>query len=265
MQEFNALDYTLQDGVATITLNRPEVRNVLSVELKEDFAELFPALRDDPDIAVVILRGSGGVFCGGGDLKFLNAGERTTVRDRRRIHELHDWFQILLGLEKPVIAAVDGPAYGGGLGMALAADFILMSDRARLCSVFSRIGLVPDVSVIYTLPRIVGLQRAKEIAMTGRPVYAEEARQIGIAMEVHPADELFDAADRLAARLALSSTPAQGMTKRAMNQSFNLDAVAAVEMEALMQSVLFQSDYHKDAIRRFVEKEPLKFNWEDMD
>jgi 2-(1,2-epoxy-1,2-dihydrophenyl)acetyl-CoA isomerase len=186
------------------------------------------------------------------------------VQDRGRVQELHDWFQIMLNLEKPVIAAVDGAAYGGGFGLALGADFILLSERARLCSVFSRIGLIPDVSVIFTLPRMVGLQRAKEIAMTGRPVYAEEAKQIGIAMEVYPVETLYKEADKLAQRLALSSTKAQGMTKRAMNQSFTLDATAAVEVEALMQSVLFQSDYHKDAINRFVNKQPLKFNWEDM-
>ena len=264
MAEFKAIDYALVNGVATITMNQPKARNPLSIALKEDFARIFPALKYDDAAHVVILRGMDGVFCGGGDLKFLNATLRTTVQDRGRVQELHDWFQIMLNLEKPVIAAVDGAAYGGGFGLALGADFILLSERARLCSVFSRIGLIPDVSVIFTLPRMVGLQRAKEIAMTGRPVYAEEAKQIGIAMEVYPVETLYKEADKLAQRLALSSTKAQGMTKRAMNQSFTLDATAAVEVEALMQSVLFQSDYHKDAINRVVNKQPLKFNWEDM-
>ena len=131
---------------------------------------MFPILKANDDVRVVILPGEGGVFCGGGDLNFLNSTERSTLQDRDRIHELHDWFQILFNLEKPVIAAVDGAAYGGGFGLALGADFILLSERARLCSVFSRIGLIPDVGVIFALPRVVGLQRAKEIAMTGRPV-----------------------------------------------------------------------------------------------
>lgn len=247
MTVYQALDYALTDGVATVTMNQPKARNPLSVALKEDFSRLFPILKSDGDVRVVILRGQDGVFCGGGDLKFLDGTDRTTVEDRDRIWELHDWFQILVNMEKPVIAAVDGAAYGGGFGLALGKDFILLSDRARLCSVFSRIGLVPDVGVIFSLPRVVGLQRAKEIAM-----------------EVYPADSLYAEADKLARRLALSSTKAQGMTKRAMNQSFTMDAAAAVEVEALMQSVLFQSDYHKDAINRFVNKKPLKFNWEDM-
>ncbi len=131
-------------------------------------------------------------------------------------------------------------------------------------ALFSRIGLSPDVSVIFTLPHTVGLQRAKEIAMTGRPVYAEEAKQIGTVMEIYPVETLYKESDKLALQLALSSTKAQGMTKRAINQSFTLDTAAAVEVEALMQSVLFQSDYHKDAINRFVNKQPPKFNWEDM-
>lgn len=264
MPAFNALDFDLTDGVATVTLNKPKIRNPLTVELKADLAVLCPMLKNDPDVRVVVLRGQDGVFCGGGDLKFLNGTDRTTVEDRARVLELHDWFQMLLNLEKPVIAAVDGAAYGGGFGLALAADFILVSERARFCSVFSRIGLIPDVGVIFTLPRIVGLQRAKEIAMTGRPVFAEEAQRIGIAMEIHTHETLYAEAEKLARRLALSSIEAQGMTKRAMNQSFTVDAAGAMEVEALMQAVLFQSDYHKDAIERFVNKDPLKFNWENM-
>ena len=185
--------------------------------------------------------------------------------DRRRMYQLHDWFQVLLNLEVPVIAAVDGAAYGGGFGLALGCDFVLASDRARFCCVFQRIGLVPDVGCLFTLPRIVGLQKAKEIAYTARPILADEAKDLGIVMDVYPPEDLMDAALALAGRLAQASTPAIGATKRILNQSFNLDAHALIEMEAAAQAIFFTTDYHKDAVRRFVDKEQLAFNWEAMD
>lgn len=266
MTALETLDYSTDNGIATITMNQPKTRNPFSQQLKDDFETVFLDLRKREDVAAVILRGSDGVFSGGGDLKSLNQStNQGTVQGRRRIYRTHDWFQIMLNLEVPIIAAVDGPAYGGGFALALGADFVLVSERARMCCVFSRIGLVPDVSTLFTLPRIVGLQKAKEIALTNRTIDAEEAKSLGIAMEIYPAETLYDEAQKLAERLCLASTPAQGLTKRILNQSFNLDASALVEMEASAQSILFQTDYHKEAIRRFVDKEPLEFNWEKMD
>lgn len=265
MREFETLTWKVADRIGTITFNRPEQRNPFSQAFKDDLSALLREIQFSDDLGAIIMTGAGGAFSAGGDIKGMNAGPRRTDRDRKRMYELHDWFQILLNLEIPVIAAVDGAAYGGGFGLALAADFVLASERARFCCVFARIGLVPDVGCLFTLPRIVGMQKAKELAFTARAIDAAEAKSLGIAMEVHPVDELMPAARALAQRLVAASTPAIGATKRILTQSFNLDAHALIEMEAASQAIMFQTEYHKDAIRRFVGKEPLAFNWEAMD
>ena len=265
--EYQAITFETKDRIGIITMNQPERRNALSPEMRQDFLNLIPTLQYDTNLGAIVLQGTDGVFCAGGDLKNLAQAlkNRNTAVDRQRLYRHHDWFQKLLNLEIPVIAAVDGAAYGAGFSIALSADFILCSDRAKLCCVFPRIGLVPDVGAFFTLPRIVGLQRAKEIMFTGRPLDAKEAKELGIAMEVHDAENLESAAMELAGRLCQANTPAIGATKRIVNQSFNLDANALIEMEAAAQAIYFSSDYHTNAIRGFLDKKPLAYDWERMD
>lgn len=204
----------------------------------------------------------GDAFCSGGDLRHLQQTERTTDWDRRRLYQLHDWVQPLMNLELPVIAAVNGPAIGAGFGLALAADFVLCSDVAYFRASFSRVGLVPDTGLFFTLPRVVGLQLAKEIIFTGRKVSADEAKALRIAMAVYPAASLMDEALRLARRLSQGPTAAIGASKRILNQSFHLDARALVEMEAAAQAVFFQSQFHQQAIEDFAQHKPFQFDWE---
>ena len=265
--EFQAITFEERNGIGIITMNQPKRRNALSPEMRADFAKLLPSLQFNTGLGAVILRGTEGVFCAGGDLKALaeNLGKRDTSLDRQRFYHHHEWFQKLLNLEIPVIAAVDGAAYGAGFSIALSADFILCSDRAKMCCVFPRIGLVPDLGAFFTLPRMVGLQRAKEIMFTGRPLDAQEAKELGIAMEVHGTDYLMDASMELAGRLCKANTRAIGATKRIVNQSFNLDAQALIEMEATAQAVQLSSDYHQNAIKGFLDKQPLAYDWERMD
>ena len=265
--EFQAITFEERDGIGIITMNQPKRRNALSPEMRADFAKLLPSLQFNTGLGAIILKGTEGVFCAGGDLKALaeNLGKRDTSLDRQRFYHHHEWFQKLLNLEIPVIAAVDGAAYGAGFSIALSADFILCSDRAKMCCVFPRIGLVPDLGAFFTLPRMVGLQRAKEIMFTGRPLDAQEAKELGIAMEVHGTDDLMDATMELARRLCKANTRAIGATKRIVNQSFNLDAQALIEMEAAAQAVQLSSDYHQNAIKGFLDKQPLAYDWERMD
>ena len=262
---FEALTYGIENRIGTITFNRPERRNALTQDLKDDLNSLMHEIQFDSGLGALIITGEGGAFCAGGDIKAMAGPPKPSHENRERFYRLHDWFQILLNLELPVIAAVDGPAYGAGFSLALAADFVLCSEGARLCCVFPRIGLVPDMGSFFTLPRIVGLQKAKEIMFTGRAIDAEEAAALGIAMSVHPADGLMAASEALAARLVKANTPAIGATKRILNQSFNLDAQALIEMEAAAQATYMASEYHRDAIGRFLEKQPLDYDWERMD
>jgi 2-(1,2-epoxy-1,2-dihydrophenyl)acetyl-CoA isomerase len=266
MSDKNVAEMKIENGIATIVLSRPERRNAFTEELQNRLSGLVTEISQRSDIDAVILTGSGGNFSGGGDIKGMlkaqpKKGEPPTDY-RKRIYAINDWIQRLRNLELPVIAAVDGAAYGGGFSLALCADFILCSPSARFCSVFCRIGAVPDCGIMYVLPRMIGMQRAKEIMYTGRPILAEEAKEIGLVFSIHPADDLINAAQTLAERLQQSSTKAFALTKRITNQSLDMDSQSLLEMEASAQEICFNTDYNKDAVARFTRKEPLRYNWE---
>ena len=253
----------VQDGIGTITLNRPEARNALSQDMRPALAAAIAQMRDDAGVHTVILTGAGGAFCSGGDIAAMMDPQRTPLGSRGGMRKLHQWFPELVNLEKPVIAAVDGPAFGAGLSLALAADFVLATRRARFCAVFGRIGLVPDLGLLHLLPRIVGLQKAKELAFTARTVDVQEARQLGMVYDiVEDGAALTLAAQALARRFGDASTAAIGMAKTIMNQSFESDARTLAEMESYAQSMCRGSPYHQEAIQRFKAKEPLRFDWD---
>ncbi|UOA17209.1 enoyl-CoA hydratase/isomerase family protein [Sulfitobacter dubius] len=258
------LRYDVYGQTAVITFARPDVRHALDILMREEIAALLPRIRADRNLRALIITGDGGAFCAGGDLKALCEEERPVELNRERIAMLHTWFTELSNLELPVIAAVDGPAYGAGLNLALAADFILASDRARFCAVFGRIGLVPDLGGFFLLPRIVGLARAKELIMTARSVGAEEARDLGMVLEIHAPEALMDAAMTLARRFDHGSRLATGMSKAILNQSLHSDQRALADMEAMAQTLCLASDYHKTAVQRFLDKKPLEFDWDRM-
>lgn len=220
-------------------------------------------MRDDAQVHTVILTGAGGAFCSGGDISQMMDASQAGLPWRQRMRSLHQWFPELVNLEKPVIAAVDGPAFGAGLSLALAADFVLCTRRAKFCAVFGRIGLVPDLGAMHMLPRIVGLQKAKELVFTARTVQAEEARSLGMVYEiVEDGEALQAAAVALARRFGEASTAAIGMAKTAMNQAFELDARAMAELEAYAQTMCRGSDYHQEAVQRFKDKQPTRFDWD---
>lgn len=254
---------TVANGVGTITLNRPEARNALGLEMREGLAKAVVQMRDDADVHTVVITGAGGAFCSGGDISLMLNSQQSSVGYRARMQALHQWFSELVNMEKPVIAAVDGPAFGAGLSLALAADFVLATQRAKFCAVFGRIGLVPDLGAMHLLPRIVGQQKAKELVFTARTVSAQEAQQLGIVYDIaEDAAALQANTQELAARFAGASTTAIGMAKHIMNQAFELNGHAMAELEAFAQATCRSSDYHQDAIRRFKDKQPLRFDWD---
>lgn len=250
-----------RDATLVVTLNRPEVRNAFDIEMRAAIADAVFEARNDDSVRAVVITGRDGVFCAGGDLKALNAEKRSVNANRQRIRNLHPWFRELVNLEKPVIAAVDGPAFGAGFNLALACDFILATPAARFCAVFARMGLVPDLGGFYLLPRIVGLQRAKELVFSAREVSAEEALQLGIAFQIHSSETLLDQAMKLAETFAGASTVALGLAKNVLNRSFNLDQDTLAELESYAQAVCIDSEYHQDAVKRFFSKQPLAFHW----
>lgn len=254
----------VDNGVGTITLNRPQVRNALDQAMRTELARAIAQMRDDAGVHAVVLTGAGGAFCSGGDIRQMLQSGSSTSSWRERIRSLHRWLPELVNLEKPVIAAVDGPAFGAGLGLVLAADFVIATQRATFCAVFGRIGLIPDMGVMRLLPRVVGFQKAKELIFTTRVLNAAEAQAAGIVYQtVADAGALRGAARAFAERFAQASTIAIGMAKTALNQCFELDAHAMAEIEAYAQAICSDSDYHHDAVQRFRDKRPLRFNWED--
>jgi 2-(1,2-epoxy-1,2-dihydrophenyl)acetyl-CoA isomerase len=252
----------IADGVARLTLNRPAQRNPLTAEMRDAIAAAIATVRDDHEVHALVLTGAGAAFCAGGDLVAMQDPDNAGLVYRERIRKLHRWFPELVNLEKPVIAAVNGAAFGAGLNLALAADFVLASPQASFCAVFGRIGFVPDLGGMYLLPRIVGLQRAKDLVFTARTLQPEEARDMGIVYRIVPAAELLAEATAMAGRFAAASLPALGMAKSIMNQSFHLDAHAMAELEAYAQTLCRATAYHQDAVGRFATKTPLAFDWD---
>lgn len=255
-------DFVLRErhgATLVIRINRPERRNAFDLEVREGIAQAVFEARDDDSVRAVVITGAEGVFCAGGDLKSLSEAKRPVFKDRDRIRRLHTWFRELVNLEKPVIAAVDGPAFGAGFNLALACDFVLATPRARFCAVFGRIGLVPDLGGFFLLPRIVGLQRAKDLVFSAREVEADEARDLGIVMRVVPADSLLDEALAMAARYHDASTEALGIAKNILNRSFNLDQDTLAELEASAQALAIHTAYHDEAVANFLQKRPLRF------
>lgn len=167
----------------------------------------------------------------------------------------------MAGLDKPVIAAVDGVAFGAGLSLALWADMVLVSDRARMAMVFHRIGLVPDVGAWYTLPRVVGLQRAKELVYSAREFGAHEALRMNLALEVHAPEQLLARALEIAHSLEGASPLALSLSKQALHASLQSDLTTMLDMEATGQAMAGASDYARESIRRFASREPAQFRW----
>lgn len=249
-------------GVVTLTLDRPQARNALSPAMRDALGEAVARIEADPALKVVVLRGAGGHFCAGGDVRAMAAGDADTPLARlARMRAWHPTIQRLAQLDRPVIAAVQGVAFGAGFGLALLADIVLVDDTARLCMGFQRVGLVPDFGASYTLPRAVGLQRAREMFLSAREIGADEAVRLGLALEVVAPATLDARARELALALAQASPVANGLSKRLLQCSLNSSLSQMLEMESSAQAVAATSAYAREAFRAFAERRPAVFRW----
>lgn len=253
-----------EEGIATLTLNRPATRNALGLDMRAQLCTAIEAVRDDDSVRAVVLTGAGDSFCAGGDISQMFDQTGGSRAWRARMRRIHRWFPELVNLDKPVIAAVDGPAFGAGLSLTLACDFVVATPRAKFCAVFARLGFVPDMGAMYLLPRVVGLKRAKELAFSARSFDADEAAHLGIVDHIVAPELLQETAQMLARRFIHAPTEAIGMAKSIMNQAFNLDAHAMSEFEAYAQTIARASDYHQACLERFAAKQPPIFRWEDV-
>lgn len=265
--KFTQIIFDVTDKIATITLNRPEARNALAPQMRVELAEAMAHIKEKAgeDIKAVILTGAGGAFCAGGDVKSMGSRLNSASKARAALRDDHQKMFDLMNLELPVISLIDGAAAGAGANIALAADFVLATPRGFLMQAFVRIGLVPDWGGMYILPKLIGLQKAKELVFSGRRVYAEEAKEMGLIYDIVGADTAMKDARAFASRFIDAPTQAIGLAKNIMNQSYSHDYKTILEMEAMAQSIARGADFHKEAIKRFAEKKPALFDWESFE
>ena len=245
------------DGVATLTLNRPEALNALDKRLRTDLLAAIKTAGRDEGTRAVVLTGAGRGFCAGADLRG-GAGER----DFRAVltTEYNPLIEAIRGLAKPVVAAVNGVAAGAGVSLALAADIVVASEDARFVPAFSRIGLVPDSGLARVLVRAVGRHRAFEILIGERQLGAEDARDLGLVAAVVPGDRLADAARELAQQLAQGPTVAIGLTKRLLNAAEDATLREALETEAALQELAGRTQDYAEGVAAFGEKRDPRFS-----
>ena len=246
--------YEVTDGVGTITLNRPDVMNATNDQLYRELSGLLREVADDAEVGCVVVTGAGRGFCAGADVKAMNPDMKPLARRKRHRWILRDILRPLANLEKPVIAAVNGPAVGAGFNMALAADIVIASEKAVFSQIFTRLGLVPDLGGMYLLTRVVGLNKAKELCFTARKVDAHEALALGIANRVVPAQELMVAAMNLAREIAAGPPTALSMIKTLLNQSSNSSLEQMLEYESYAQTLAYTTPEHREGVAAFREK-----------
>ncbi|MEJ8845844.1 enoyl-CoA hydratase/isomerase family protein [Variovorax rhizosphaerae] len=255
----NTLTFTVDQQIATLTLDDAATRNALGLQMRDELGAAIRSIKQDKSIRAVVLTGAGGHFCSGGDLRNIASAGLDNQGWHERLHSLHHWLQDLITLDRPVIAAVDGAAFGAGFGLALAADYVIGTPRTRMCVSFLRVGLVPDCGVFYTLPRIVGPQRAKELMLSAREVGAEEALRLGLLAEVQPPEQLQARAQAIAASFVNAAPMAVALIKRAVAAGGDLST--QLELEASAQSLAMGTQTHRDAVQDFLARRPAAFQW----
>ena len=259
---YKCLLYEVKDGIATLTLNRPERLNALGDTLREDLQDAVTRAAEDAEVRVLIVTGAGKGFCSGGDVKAMN--ERRESRAERPLMEkvAPGRAQTVLALRnapKPVIAAVNGAAAGAGMNLALCCDIRLASTAAKFAQAFVRRGLHPDWGGTYFLPRVVGAAKACELIFTGEVIDAQEALRLGIVSAVYSPEELMPAALPLARKIADGPPVAIRLTKRAISHSLECDLRQALEFETYAQNICYETEDAAEGIRAFVEKRAPSF------
>jgi len=248
-------------GVATITLNRPDALNALTVPMKQALLAAFRRVERERAVRAVILTGAGRAFCSGQDLRERLEPEAAPlgVEVRERYNPI---VRAMRGLPKPIVAAINGVAAGAGASLAMACDIRIASDEASFALAFGRVGLVPDSGATWFLPRLVGATRAAELALLNDPVSAADAVRLGLIGRVVPAAELAAEARAVAARLAAGAPRAIALTKRALDAAWTHDLDAALEYEARLQDLAGRTNDHAEGMAAFMAKRRPRFTGE---
>lgn len=253
--------YEVSDHIATITLNRPEAMNALTRELYAELAGAFRKAHSDPDVRCVIITGEGRAFCSGDDVKQIMLGEprEAIVESLRDVRPRPTPAALaILECDKPVIAAVNGPAVGWGMDLTLFCDIRIASDRAKFGELFIKRGLVSDIGGLWRLPQVVGPAKAAELLFTGDVIDALEAERIGLVSRVVSHDELMDAARELAAKIAKNPPIAMRYMKEGLRKGLGGDMQEIAAYVGNSLAYLFTTEDHREGALSFVERrEPV--------
>ncbi len=255
---FECITYTLENGIATITLNRPDVFNAFNDTQSYELQDALKQAKKDDSVRVVVLTGAGKAFCSGQDLKAIASSENRSLSESlyKRYNPI---ILAMRELPKPIICRLNGVAAGAGCSLALASDIIVASENAALIEVFINVGLVLDSGSSYFLPRVVGSARAFEMSTMGTKVKAQQAFEWGMVNKVVPAEELDAAVAEYTAYYAQAPTKAIAMMKKMLNKSFHSDLNTMLEYEAFCQELAGRSEDYKEGVKAFNEKRKPEF------
>ncbi|WP_276272024.1 enoyl-CoA hydratase/isomerase family protein [Haloarcula litorea] len=252
----------IDDGVATVTLNRPDARNALAAETADRLAEHFETIADS-DARAVVLEGNGPAFCAGGDIDAMLTGVAEDTPPAERVElvvsSINEVVRVVHDCRLPVVAKIDGATFGAGAGLALACDVQLASPEAKIGFGFRQVGLAMDSGVSYFLPRIVGPNKAKELVFTGELLDADAARDLGVFTRLFEADEFEDGVENVVSTIAEGPTVALTQAKRLLNRGSESSLEQALDREATAQGLAFTTADHEEGARAFMEQRDPEF------
>ena len=257
---YTTLIFDVKEGVAHITLNRPDAANSINEEMGKDLMHAALRCDEDPEIRAVLISGAGKIFSGGGDLKaFLSKGDQLPYHVKEITTYLHAAMSRLTRMDAPVVAAVHGAVAGAGMSIAIACDIVVAAETTRFTVAYTRAGLVPDGSSTYFLPRIVGLKRALELTLTNRMFSAQEALEWGLVTCVVPDNELLAQARTIAVQLAAGPTRAYGISKRLLHSGWTETLETQMENESQAIANSARTADAREGIAAFLEKRAPKY------
>ena len=258
MSAYKNIIVETQNGVAVLTFNNPESRNPLTEETKDEMLAALAEVEAANDLRALVLTGRGSAFCAGGDIKKMGQ-ELTPEEIRQAMKKSQQLLWKILRLEKPVVAAVNGDAFGLGFNLVLTADFAIASETARFSEVFVKLGLIPDFGGLYFLPRLIGVEKTRELVYFGDILTAQEVKGMGLLFKVVSPPELEKEAMVLAHRLAEMPTKAIGQAKKLLGRTFEMTLEEILEEEIKAQTYLSRTEDHREAIRAFLERRKPQF------